>query len=381
MPAERPPAWRRLLSSFALFLALGVLAAALFIWSGIYPVGADRDHLGFTTWLLERVRWQSVDTWSSGIETPPLDDPDLARLGAAHFEGGCVPCHGRPGERIDAIAAGMLPSPPPLAQAMTARDEARKTFWIIKHGFKYTGMPAWPAPIRDDEVWALTAFLGRLRASGPGEMPSYPELAGIDRLRNAPSAGDASPEEPLTQCRRCHDDAGLPTLASLVPSLAGQSEPYLRRTLREYSERSRPSGIMQPVADILSDTAIERLAAHYARLRPASPPAAGAVDAQAAARGRQLARFGDVERDIPPCLACHGEARSPSFPTLAGQNADYLVSQLELWRRGGRISTTHGAVMAPIASRLTEEQMRDAAAYFSQQARGPLRDAASAPGP
>ena len=97
MPAERPPAWRRLLSSFALFAALGVLAAALFIWSGIYPVGADRDHFGFTTWLLERARWQSVDTYSSGIEAPPLDNPDLVILGAGHFHGGGMFCHGAPG--------------------------------------------------------------------------------------------------------------------------------------------------------------------------------------------------------------------------------------------------------------------------------------------
>jgi len=379
MPAERLPAWRRLLSSFALFVALGVLAAALFVWSGIYPVGADRDHLGFTTWLLEQARRQSVDTWSSGIEAPPLDDPDLARLGAAHFEGGCVPCHGRPGEPIDAIAAGMLPAPPPLSHAMIAQDEPSKVFWIVKHGFKYTGMPAWPSQIRDDEVWALTAFLELLRVNGAGEMPSYPELAGIDRLPDTPPAGQPEPEMPLAQCRRCHDDAGLPTHASLVPNLAGQSGPYLLRALREYAERSRPSGIMQPVADTLSEAAVERLATYYAGLRP-PPPAAGAGDGEAVARGRQLARLGDPERGIPPCLACHGDARSASFPALSGQNAAYLVSQLELWRRGGRISTTHGAIMAPIARRLSEGQIRDAAAFFSQQVREPLSDGAPSTG-
>ena len=31
-------------------------------------------------------------------------------------------------------------------------------FWIVKNGFKYTGMPAWPAQGRDDEVWAQVAF-------------------------------------------------------------------------------------------------------------------------------------------------------------------------------------------------------------------------------
>jgi cytochrome c553 len=145
--------------------------------------------------------------------------------------------------------------------------------------------------------------------------------------------------------------------------------------LREYAERRRPSGIMQSVAGALSDAAMEQLAAYYAGLQPPGPTEAG--EAARAARGRELARQGDPGRDIPPCLACHGDARSASFPALAGQNADYLISQLKLWRRDGRIATTHGAIMAPIARRLTDEQMRDAAAYFSQQPREPPAGAAA----
>lgn len=377
MPPERFWTWGRLLAAFASFLAVGVLAAALFIWSGLYPVGAARDHLGVTSWLFERIREQSVDTYSSAVEAPPLDDPDLARLGAAHFEGGCVPCHARPGEPINAIVSRMLPPPPDLAAALAERPEPEEVFWIVKNGIKYTGMPAWPEQVREDEVWALTAFLARLRSNGRGRMEEYPELAGIDRLRPGDSApGQAAPGgQPLTQCRRCHDDAGLPTLSVLVPNLAGQSEPYLRRALREYRTGRRPSGIMQPVAGALSGPAIGLFASYYAGLRPSAPAAGDRPDAQEVARGRELARLGDPERDIPACLACHGNGRAPSFPSLAGQHADYLVSQLQLWQRGGRASTTHGRIMATVARRLTSGQMLDAAAYFSSERREPLRGA------
>lgn len=46
-------------------------------------------------------------------------------------------------------------------------------FWVIKHGIKMTGMPAWGKSMDDEYVWGLVAFLNQ----HPG-MPTgrYPEL-------------------------------------------------------------------------------------------------------------------------------------------------------------------------------------------------------------
>jgi hypothetical protein len=67
----------------------------------------------------------------------------------------------------------MLPSPPDLSTAV--RDwRDRELFWIVKHGIKYTGMPAWVAAQRDDEVWAIVAFLRRLPTL---DAAGYRELA------------------------------------------------------------------------------------------------------------------------------------------------------------------------------------------------------------
>jgi hypothetical protein len=42
------------------------------------------------------------------------------------------------------------------------RYTPEQLFSIVKHGIKFTGMPAWPVQQRDDEVWAMVAFLRRL---------------------------------------------------------------------------------------------------------------------------------------------------------------------------------------------------------------------------
>ncbi len=67
------------------------------------------------------------------------------------------------------------------------------------------------------------------------------------------------------------------------------------------------------------------------------------------------------------CKACHGEGGGkpiiPQTPILAGQYEDYLVHALEAYRSGAR----QNPMMAPMAEKLTDEDIRNLAAYFAQQ--------------
>ncbi len=68
------------------------------------------------------------------------------------------------------------------------------------------------------------------------------------------------------------------------------------------------------------------------------------------------------------CLGCHGIANYhstyPSYrvPKLAGQNADYIVAALKGYKSGER----QHATMSPQAKSLSEQDMQDIAAWFSQ---------------
>src|SRR5690606_25054697 len=128
------------------------------------------------------------------------------------------------------------------------------------------------------------------------------------------SAELARSSEPvaLTECVRCHGDASTPPLSTFIPLLNGQPRAYLERALGEYAAATRPSGIMQPVASLLTDTERRRISAWYAGLEP--PPVAGEAAADAIAHGRPLAQEGDPGHGIPPCLACHSAGHPDSFP-------------------------------------------------------------------
>src|SRR5690606_24987171 len=88
---------------------------------------------------------------------------------------------------------------------------------------------------------------------------------------------------------------------------------------------------------------------------------------KAIARGRELALRGAPKRRIPSCVECHGPGegeRNPMYPELAGQHADYLALQLRLFKAGKRGGTGYAPVMAEIAGRLEEGDIRDLSAYY-----------------
>lgn len=82
-----------------------------------------------------------------------------------------------------------------------------------------------------------------------------------------------------------------------------------------------------------------------------------------------VAAAGDAaagQKRAAACAACHGpdgNSASGQFPKLAGQNADYIVKQLQDFKSGAR----KNPIMAGMAAGLSEQDMQNVAAWFSSQ--------------
>ncbi len=78
------------------------------------------------------------------------------------------------------------------------------------------------------------------------------------------------------------------------------------------------------------------------------------------------------EQKAVTCVACHGAGGaapiSPQYPILAGQHADYLAQSLQQYQNGQR----KNAIMTGLAAGLSEQDIKDLAAYFASQD-SPLR--------
>jgi len=261
----------------------------------------------------------------------------------------------------------MLPHPPDLQRHATHWTR-EQLFWIARHGLQLTGMPAWSGEHRDDEVWAVVAFLEALPSMTKADYRRY--ASGHSETQEVAAEQLVSAGRPrldLTACSRCHDTANAAPTSPYIPRIGGQDEAYLKRALHDYRDDSRQSGFMEPVASDLDDEHIERLAAYYASQRPAFRQPARPSSADERKVGRQLAEQGDRTRKIPACNSCHGRKGREDYPRLAGQSAQYIGQQLHIWRQGGRAETPHGAMMAVVAKRMTEQQVAAAASFFASQ--------------
>jgi cytochrome c553 len=352
-------------------IAGGVLGFVVLFWlAAPYNIAASVPHLPGVSWLLNGYMKNAVRTWSLGAPEPPpeidLEDDALAALGAGHFESGCAPCHGAPGRARNPVVLGQRPNPPTL-QGPAAGYADRELWWIVRNGFKYTAMPAWPAQLRKDEPWALAAFLRRLPEL---EAEAYRELAygGVEPrgLGEAMSFGglNARLTGAFENCARCHGVDGRGREGA-APRLAGQSEAYLKWTLDAYAAGARASGFMQPQAAALNEAQRAELAARFAALPPGPP--APAVDPALVARGRALAETGDPGDEVPACLACHGgEEMREGFPRIRGQHRRWLETWLRLWRDMQLGGTRYAGLMHEAAKDLTDPQITALAAYFAQ---------------
>lgn len=310
---------KRALVAAAVLGALGLAVA----WSGVINVGASTGHWAVTDWFLHWAMRNSTRTHAALTVIEPATDPTGLVSAAGHFAASCAVCHGAPGEPPSPVMQAATPAAPDLAATAPTWSDA-ELFWIVKHGVKFTAMPAWPALERDDEIRRMAAFVRRL-PSLPIE--EYRDLAyGDGRIV---SGAAAPPEEVLADCERCHaaNGRGQPE----IPVLAGQKPEYLERALREYAAGTRASGVMQAASARVAAPTLAALAAHYAA-EPGGLRALPAVERSAQSEAADVIARGIPELDLPACASCHAEGKRAEYPRLAGQKAAYIAGRLRRWR-------------------------------------------------
>jgi len=345
--------WTRICAGIATLAVAGTVVAGV----GIIDIRASTGHWRVTDWFLHWVMRSSVRTAALGEEAPSFTAAMLP-LAAGHYESGCAGCHGSPAMQRPAAAEGMLPPPPDLKPVIATWSDAQ-LFEIVRHGVRYTGMPAWPVPDRDDEVWAMVAFL---RAYPGLDQATYQRLSGFSASQSR------NLSEIIESCEGCHSPARLDE-TSLIPCLSGQSEKYLRDSLEAYATGRRPSGVMAAAITRLSPEDRRQLAKYFARqdrLADASPACQIPSDSRAATDGRTLAERGDPERGVAACFGCHDiPGVNPAYPRLAGQARGYLENQLRLFQAGTRGGGDFSEVMTRAAQNLNDDDIRALAAYYA----------------
>lgn len=169
-------------------------------------------------------------------------------------------------------------------------------------------------------------------------------------------------------CIACHGADGNGDGSGAFPRLSGLPGRYMYKQLGDYASGARPNRVMSGIAQRLTEAEMEAVSAYYAAMEPEPVATLSQVSAEALQWGGQLGAVGSAELGIPACVNCHGPSgrgNPPSVPPLAGQYANYMVHQLQLWREGVRDNDAMN-VMSTIAAKMTDEDMRAVSEYYAR---------------
>jgi len=196
--------------------------------------------------------------------------------------------------------------------------------------------------ISDDALVKVAAYYASLDPAqpAPGPTPTY-----LDPVQAGKSAA--------ATCGGCHGATGVSSMPG-SPSLVGLDPQYLTTAMKAYRSGQRKNDMMKSMLAAVGDADIDRLALYYALQKP--------VRAQTPAQGDQEAG----KADSAGCAGCHGDqgvSANPATPSLAGQDAQYLVAALRSYKSGGRADET----MKGLAASLDDKALKDIAAYYAAQ--------------
>ncbi len=173
-----------------------------------------------------------------------------------------------------------------------------------------------------------------------------------------------------------------------APKLEGLSRSYLTRQIKDFIRGQRGYSIdgRRCAVDALSRLAPADVLPTLDHFTSGAPHLAGGdAPVESVSTGESLYRSGRLQSGIQPCAACHGWDGTGGVqrgldsaavaPRLAGQRADYVVSQLRSFRSGAR-TNDFGGIMQRMVADLTDRDYAAVAAYVAR-----LDPAAVAPEP
>jgi len=192
-----------ILGGAAVVLGVGAAAAALLLHDG---VSASATPTRAEAFLARNARLLAMPSNAHAMTNPLQPTAENLRAARLHFADHCAICHGNDGGGQTMLGRGMYPKPPDLRVANTQNLSDGELFWIIEHGIRFTGMPAFGGHGSTDDSWKLVLFsrhLPQLSTEERMEMDRYNPKGPDDReeendendfLNGAPAQGTPEPK-------------------------------------------------------------------------------------------------------------------------------------------------------------------------------------------
>lgn len=142
-------------------ILVGLLGGYLVVKNGFIPANADAKPSRLEIWAAKTSLNATLAREAPAGPNPvALNDANLI-AGIQLYDAHCVICHGtaKGDASISPVAKGLNPQPPQLASEGVEDDPEGESFWKIRHGIRWTGMPSWTGTLNDQQIWTIALFL------------------------------------------------------------------------------------------------------------------------------------------------------------------------------------------------------------------------------
>ena len=204
------PAIKGALVTFVILAVAGVAGTYVFVTTTGLSARATPGPV--ETAVARRLRAWAVPAAYQDLANPVLRNEESIRNGMAHFADHCATCHANDGSGNAEMGKGMFPPAPDMRAAATQELSDGALFYIIEHGVRFTGMPAWGTGTLQGEEssWHLVNFIRHLpqvtaeeldemaamNPRPPAEIRQEIEEERFLRGEDPPSAPEAAPALP-----------------------------------------------------------------------------------------------------------------------------------------------------------------------------------------
>jgi mono/diheme cytochrome c family protein len=152
-----------LVGCFTGLLGMAVLAA-FFAFAGLISVAANQygpiDARADS--LLNAASRASIRRHAARATNPFAGDRTSLGEGLMEFRESCLSCHGAGRIPPSEFAAGLNPGAPSLDSREVQSMSDGELFWVVSHGIRATGMPAFSGARDEKDIWKIVAFARRL---------------------------------------------------------------------------------------------------------------------------------------------------------------------------------------------------------------------------
>jgi thiosulfate dehydrogenase len=127
----------------------------------------------------------AVDRRAPEVHSPIQATDDNLLAGMKIYQINCASCHGDIQHPRAVLADALYPRAPQFLQDAPDMPE-NQNFYIIQHGIRLSGMPAWKGALNENETWQVTTFLSHMDKLSPDVTMKWKNAAGDTISQQAP---------------------------------------------------------------------------------------------------------------------------------------------------------------------------------------------------